>query len=760
MGDTGNERDDHTLTFGRSVSSKSAIGPYRLVQLLGEGGMGEVWRAEQVHPLQRTVALKLIKAGMDTRALVARFESERQALALMDHPNIARVFEAGATETGRPYFVMEYVPGLPITDYCDRRCLTVKERIALFIQVCEGVHHAHQKGIIHRDLKPSNVLVSEVDDKAVPKVIDFGLAKAMGQRLTEMTMFTEVGDMLGTPAYMSPEQALRTESGIDTRTDVYSLGVMLYELLVGTLPFEPSELQSTGTVFHALTQREPRRPSTRLKSLGPASNQAAANRREDAQSLYRRVRGELDWITVKALENDRTRRYASCSELAADLRRYLEDQPVLAGPPTTRYRVGKFVRRNRMGVAVAAAAVVFLLAFAITMAVQAERIAAERDRANREAETSLRVSKFMTDMFKISDPRKGGNQVTARELLDQASRNIETGLANNPQVQAQMMNVMGSVYENLGLYPEAQTLLRQSMEIRRRLRGPDDPDTLRSQTGLSYVLREMGRFAEAEKLQRDALPRMRRVLGPDDPDTLRCLNGLSGVLYAEGRTAEAEQVGKEALDREMRVHGPDDGGTLWTMITLASVYFDEGRLKDAEKLYRQTFETRRRVLGPDHPDTLAAEDGYATTLAMENRREESEKLLREVLALRQRVLGPEHRDTLMSMNNLANLLFMQARYSEAGTLERQTLEIQKRVLGPNHPDTAMSTYNLGGIALHSNKPDEALVLLREAVNHGLAPNIALQMKDDPDLAALRGDPRFLAINERAKELAAEVRKPN
>jgi non-specific serine/threonine protein kinase/serine/threonine-protein kinase len=760
MGDTGNEREDHTLTFGRSVSSKSTIGPYRLVQLLGEGGMGEVWRAEQVHPLQRTVALKLIKAGMDTRALVARFESERQALALMDHPNIARVFEAGATETGRPYFVMEYVPGLPITAYCDRRCLTVKERIALFIQVCEGVHHAHQKGIIHRDLKPSNVLVSEVDDKAVPKVIDFGLAKAMGQRLTEMTMFTEVGDMLGTPAYMSPEQALRTESGIDTRTDVYSLGVMLYELLVGTLPFEPSELQSTATVFHALTQREPRRPSTRLKSLGPASNQAAANRREDAQSLYRRVRGELDWITVKALENDRTRRYASCSELAADLRRYLEDQPVLAGPPTARYRVGKFVRRNRMGVAVAGAAVIFLLAFAITMAVQAERIAAERDRANREAETSLRVSKFMTDMFKISDPRKGGNQVTARELLDQASRNIETGLANNPQVQAQMMNVMGSVYENLGLYPEAQTLLRQSMEIRRRLRGPDDPDTLRSQTGLSYVLREMGRFAEAEKLQRDALPRMRRVLGPDDPDTLRCLNGLSVVLYAEGRTAEAEQVGKEALDREMRVHGPDDGGTLWTMITLASVYFDEGRLKDAEKLYRQTFETRRRVLGPDHPDTLAAEDGYATTLAMENRREESEKLLREVLAVRQRVLGPEHRDTLMSMNNLANLLFMQARYSEAGALERQTLEIQKRVLGPNHPDTAMSTYNLGGIALHNNKPDEALVLLREAVNHGLAPNIALQMKDDPDLAALRGDPRFLAINERAKELAAEVRKPN
>ncbi len=755
--------NDETLAQGGGAPSQfTFVGPYRLVQLLGEGGMGEVWRAEQVHPLQRIVALKLIKTGMDTRALVARFESERQALALMDHPNIAKVFEAGANAAGRPYFVMEYVPGLPITRYSDKHRLSIKDRISLFVQVCEGVQHAHQKGIIHRDLKPSNVLVSEIDDKGVPKVIDFGLAKAMGQRLTEITMFTELGDTLGTPAYMSPEQASRNEPSIDTRSDVYSLGVMLYELLVGSLPFDwDRQGSNTASIVETLTAREAPRPSTRFKSMGPSSQQAAVNRREDAQSLYRHVRGELDWITIKALERERSRRYASCSELAADLRRYLEDQPVLVGPPSTRYRLSKLVRRHRFGVGVTATGIALLLAFAITMAIQARRIALERDRANREAETSLSVSQFMTDMFKVSDPGQArGNSVTAWEILDKASREIKTGLAKNPEVQAQMMYVMGGVYENLGLYSEANGLVSGTVKIRRHLLGPDDPETLRSEVRLSSVLRHQGRFAEAETSQRDTLRRLQRVLGPDDPDTLLCMSSLSIVLYTEGRTKEAEQLGRQTLDAELRVQGEENPGTLWTMITLASAYFDQGRLRDAEKLYYDVFETRRRILGPDHPDTLAAMDGYATTLAAEDKREESEKLLRQALASRKAVLGPEHRDTLMSMNNLANLLFMQSRYAEADELERHTLEIQKRVLGPNHPDTAMSMYNLGGIALKSKKPDQALQLLRSAVDHGLAPNIALQMASDPDLVALHGDSRFTELVTHVKEVAAAVRRPN
>jgi non-specific serine/threonine protein kinase/serine/threonine-protein kinase len=756
-----NDGNDETLIGGGALTSRFPIGPYQLVQLLGEGGMGEVWRAEQVHPIQRTVALKLIKAGMDTRALVARFESERQALALMDHPNIAKVFDAGASATGRPYFVMEYVPGLPITTYCDKHRLTIRERISLFVQVCEGVQHAHQKGIIHRDLKPSNVLVSEVDDKAIPKVIDFGLAKAMGQRLTDMTLLTEVGDRVGTPAYMSPEQASRNESSIDTRTDVYSLGVMIYELLVGSLPFEWSDRQGSSTVamLETLSEREPPRPSTRFKLLGPSSGKAAVNRGEDAKSLYRHVRGELDWITIKALEKERSRRYASCSELAADLRRFLEDQPVLAGPPSTRYRVSKFVRRHRSGVIAAATGVALLLAFAISMALQARRISVERDRANREAETSRRVSQFMTDMFKVSDPGEArGSSITARDILDKGSRDIETGLAKNPEVQAQMMAVMGGVYENLGLYAQAEDLLSRAVDIRRRVLTPDDPETLRSAVRLATIFRDEGKYADAEKLQRDTLPRLKRVLGGEHPDTLACMRGLSAVLYYEGRTKEAEELGKRTLDVELRVEGAQNPATLGTMINLASAYFDQGRFQDAEKLYREAFDGRRRTLGSNHPDTLSAMDGYATTLAAENRLGASEQLLRQVLAARQNVLGPEHRDTLMSMNNLSTLLALQGRFAEAEKLERQTVEIQKRVLGPNHPDTAMSTYNLGSIALKNKSSDQALQLLRSAVDHGLAPNIALQMESDPDLAALHGDPRFTALIDHAKAVAAGARQ--
>jgi serine/threonine protein kinase/tetratricopeptide (TPR) repeat protein len=755
--------DNTTLSQSAVQVSFTSIGPYRLIQMLGVGGMGEVWRAEQTEPLHRTVALKLIKAGMDTKAVVARFDSERQALALMEHPNIAKVFDAGATPEGRPYFVMEYVHGFPITDYCDKHRLTIKERLRLFVQVCEGVQHAHQKAIIHRDLKPSNVLVEEVDDKPVPKIIDFGLAKATGQRLTEMTMFTEAGAMLGTPDYMSPEQADRNERNIDTRTDVYSLGVILYELLVGALPFGSHELRAAGmeAMLQKIRQQEPPRPSTKLRSLGESAKDSAGKRREEPKSLERHLRGELDWITIKALEKDRTRRYGSPSDLAADIQRHLHYQTVLAGPPSATYRAHKFVRRHRFGVGVAVAAVVLLLGFATTMALQARRIAKERDRANREAETSRRVSDFMTDMFKVSDPSQArGSSITAREILDKASREIHTGLSKDPEIQAQMMHVMGGVYDSLGLYPQAQSLFTNAVDIRRRVLGPERPDTLKSMNSLCRTLWEQGHYAEAEKLQLQTLDIRRRVLGPEHPDTLASTSQLAIILYNEGRYDEAEKLGREALDAQRRVLGPEHPDTLWSMVTLASIYSDEGRLADAETLYHDALDIRRRTLGPEAPATLALMDGYATTLAMEHRHDESEKLLRETLNIRQHVLGPDHRDTLMSMNNLANLLFLEARYDDAEKLEREALVIQRRVLGPDHPDAAMSTYNLGGIALHKGEPVEALSLLREAVDHGLAPNIGLLMEKDPDLVSLHGDPRFAALVAHAKERAAAAQKPN
>ncbi len=370
--------------------SAQRIDNYRILQKVGEGGMGEVYEAEQEKPVRRRVALKIIKHGMDTKQVVARFEAERQALAMMDHPSVAKVFEAGATPRGRPYFVMEFVRGVPITEHCDRQKLSVRERLELFLQVCEGVQHAHQNAIIHRDLKPSNVLVSIQDGRAVPKIIDFGVAKATTQKLTEKTRFTELGVLIGTPEYMSPEQAEGTGQSVDTRTDVYSLGVMLYELLVGALPFDPRELRSGGYegIRKKIREEEPPRPSARLSTLGDASTESARSRRVDLSSLQRQLRGDLDWITMRALEKDRTRRYGSPSELAADISRFLSDEPVLASPPSAAYRAGKFVRRHRLRVGVAAAGVLVLVAFAGTMAVQAGRIARERDKVMLEAETS------------------------------------------------------------------------------------------------------------------------------------------------------------------------------------------------------------------------------------------------------------------------------------------------------------------------------------------------------------------------------------
>jgi non-specific serine/threonine protein kinase/serine/threonine-protein kinase len=521
---------DRTLSTGAPGGAAAGqIGPYRLLQLLSEGGMGEVWLAEQKTPIHRTVALKLIKAGMDTKAVVARFESERQALAMMDHPSIARVFDAGSTAEGRPYFVMEYVPGLPITEYCDKHRLTIKERLELFLQVCEGVQHAHQKAIIHRDLKPSNVLVVEQDSKAVPKIIDFGLAKATAQRLTDKTMFTELGVIMGTPEYMSPEQADQSEQNIDTRTDVYSLGVILYQLLVGALPFDAKAMRAAGfeEILRKIREEEPPKPSTKIRSMGDASAASAEKRNEEPRSFAQHLRGELDWITMKALEKDRVRRYGAASELAADISRYLRNEPVVAGPATATYRMKKYALRHRIPLGAAAGLVLLLAGFAVVQAVELHRIKQERNRADRERDRATHVTDFMTKMFKVSNPSEArGNSITVREILDKASADIGTSLTKDPELQAQMMHVMGDVYENLGLDPRAQSLQQRSLEIRQRVLGPEHPDTVASMVSLAVVLADEGRSADAEKLYRDALDIQRRALGPENRNTLNSMSKL------------------------------------------------------------------------------------------------------------------------------------------------------------------------------------------------------------------------------------------
>jgi non-specific serine/threonine protein kinase/serine/threonine-protein kinase len=687
------------------------IGPYRLVEELGRGGMGQVWLAEQTAPVKRRVALKLIKGGMFEREALQRFQSERQSLAIMDHPSIAKVFDAGATPDGQPYFVMEYVPGVPITDYCDQKKLKIFERLELLIKVCEGVQHAHQKAIIHRDLKPANILVVEVDGKPMPRIIDFGLAKSATPEMFGAEQFTMRGSFLGTPGYMSPEQADPSVHDIDTRADVYSLGAILYVLLSGSLPFETEQWhkQPLDEALRQLREEDPPRPSTRASTQSDSTKTTAEARGTQPKQLVSLLRGDLDCITMKALERDRTCRYATPSELAADVRRYLNHEPIQARPASFLYRMKKYVRRHRIAVTVAATLATVFVAFAVIQGVQLRRTMRERDRADR-------IAQFMTGIFKVSDPyERVGDTVTAREVLDKAAQDIDTGLAKDPELQARMMHVMGNAYKNLGLYPSAQSLFERSINIGTSAVGQENPETLDTMSDLSWTLFEQGRLSEAESLHRKVLEMQRRALGSENKDTLGTMGNLAAVLRELGNLPEAEKLDREVLEKKKRILGPEAFDTLVTMDSLAGTLFTEGKLAEAEKLEQETFQIQLHVLG------------------LEN-------------------LG-----TINSMMNLASIHGQMGRYDEAEKGFRKALEVEKRVLGPDQPQTALTTYNLACILATRKQPDEALSLLRQAVDHGLQPRIDLKIEKDPDFDSLHGDPRFTALVAHAKERAAAQR---
>jgi serine/threonine protein kinase/tetratricopeptide (TPR) repeat protein len=782
---------------GSSAAEKS-IGPYRLVRKHGEGGMGEVWLAEQSAPVKRLVALKVIRAGRADESALQRFNLERQSLAIMDHPSIAKVFDAGSTSAGQPYFVMEYVPGLPITSYCASKKLRTRERLELLVRVCEGVQHAHQRAILHRDLKPSNILVVDVDGIPTPRIIDFGIAKALSGRPEEEPQVTQFGRMIGTPGYMSPEQSDPRAVDVDTRTDVYSLGVVMYELLTGVLPFDPQDGQKKplDEMLRQLREDDPPRPSTRVELEGKKST-AGGKRKPEFKQLARLLSGDIDLVTMKALEKDRARRYDSCSALAMDIRRFLNQEPVLAAPPSFVYRAGKFIRRNRVAVSAASAVALTLVTLAVSMTVQAIRIARERDRANREASAAKSVSGFLIGLFKVSDPSEArGNTITARQILDQGVKQIDAGLAGQPEVHARLMGTMGEVYRSLGLYKEAAPLLEKAMDTRLRVLGPENPDTLSSMYQVARNLNEEGQYAEAEELLRKVVEAQRRVLGPGHPDTIVSMMFMAGVVYEEGhdreaeklerdlldlqrhsvpmderqiqttmdnlavnltsqgRLAEAETIYRESLEGERRTFGPDHPVTLGTMQNLARALTAEHKYGEAKKLLREALEIQNRILGPEHGDTLWTRQAIANALRDEGNPRDAEKLTRETLAARVRTLGPEHADTVQSIEELAVTLDELRRYPEAERLYLKVVESQSRVLGPNHPTTAASKYNLACNAALQGKRDEAIAILRDSIAHGLAPALFGEIAEDEDLKSLHGDPRFEELVAKSKNQSA------
>lgn len=708
----GNDRDDPGLQDpGISISAlsgdpaadllqstiwhaKTFIGPYQLLQPIGSGGMGEVWLAEQTSPVRRRVALKLIKAGMDTGEVVARFQSERQALALMDHPSIAKVFDAGSTPQGRPYFVMQYITGIPITEYCDQHKMSVYERLELFIQVCDGVQHAHQKAIIHRDLKPSNILVSEVNGKPLPRIIDFGIAKAISQSLTAETLFTQTGAILGTPAYMSPEQAGSSGADVDTRTDVYSLGVVLYELLVGVRPLDFHGL-AFDEILRRLREEEAPRPSTKLRILGGESGGAAEERGCDAPTLARQLRGDLDAITLKALEKDRSRRYGTPSDLAADIERYLNREAVLAVPPSAAYRARKFAHRH-------GGALITIGAFALVLMVAAAISIRQSIRANREAAVAQAVNDFLqNDLLaqasaaKQSGPRaKPDPHLEVRTALDRAAARIAGKFNQQPEVEAAIRDTIGQTYIDLGLYPEAQKQLERALDLHRRALGAENPKTLQTMGRLGYVAYRQGGYTQAVELYNKALEIQRRVLGREHPDVLSSMNGLANVYEALGKYPQAEALDNQALEMRRRILGPEYRDTLSSMNNLANVYDSQGKYPQAEALYSQSLEIRRHVMGPEHPDTLESMNNLAIVYDEQGKLAQAEALQNQALEIKRRVLGPGHPDTVSSMNNLATVYFEQGKYAQAEVLHSQTMEISRRVSGPEHRNTLMLMNNL------------------------------------------------------------------
>ena len=734
------------LEFERSepeIAGTRQIGPYKIREKIGEGGMGVVYVAEQTEPFRRKVALKVIKLGISGPQVVARFETERQSLAMMDHPNIARILDGGATEDELPYFVMELVHGVPITEYCDKKRLTIRQRLEMFVDVCRAVQHAHQKGIIHRDLKPSNIMVAEIDGKAVPKVIDFGVAKSLNQKLTEQSVYTQYSQnsqMLGTPLYMSPEQAGMDVANVDTRSDVYSLGVVLYELLTGETPFDREQLKQVtfDEMRRMIREDEPKRPSTMVSTMvAEAQSTVTDHRSVNSQKLRQTLTGELDWLVMKTLEKDRARRYESASDFAADIERYLTNEPVRACPQSTVYLIGKFAKRHRLLLTAAAACLVlFVVGMAATSwqmvrAMQAEEIAStesarakeqaalaktEAARAESEAAIATAINRFVTeDLLALTSQEIAAvpyPDVRLKDVLDRATPTVGERFRSQPRVRASIELTLSSIYASLGDFPTALELAQRSLETRRKELGDDDPKTLESKNGVASIMKHAGRNEEALRMMKEAYEARCRILGKHDPDTLRALADMGSVVADLGRLNEAEKILREVIEAQREITGPENEGYLANTLDCLGIILDRsGRNEEAIGPHREALEIYERI---NKPSRVAITLGnLATTYIRQGDFVKGEEYLKQSLEQKTKVLGEEHYFTAADLANFGALRGMQGRNSESAEYFRRALEILRRHLGNEHPKTLRAMRNLRITLCDLERYEEAVDLAQE-----------------------------------------------
>jgi len=730
------EEDHHSTdaTFDLAASNVKvgeSIGPYKLIQPLGEGGFGIVYMAEQREPVQRTVALKIIKLGMDTKEVISRFSAERQALALMDHPNIAHVLDAGATDSGRPYFVMELVKGVPIDDYCDTHNLSLRERLKLFIKVCHAIQHAHQKGIIHRDIKPSNVLVSFQDDRPVPKVIDFGIAKATNQRLSQETMYTQLGQFIGTPHFMSPEQAEMTGLDVDTRSDIYSLGAMLYLMITGTTPFDAETIRgkSLPEIQQLVRSETPPRPSTRLSQMGDKAGRIAQARASTASHLSRQLRGDLDWITFKAMEKDRTRRYETANALAEDLDRYLNNEPVVARPPSASYRLGKLVQRNKAAMTVITVVVLLLASGTVGTTVGLVK-------ARKEAVKSARTAEMMTNMLGGVAPSvaRGRDTAMLMEMLRASEGTWHEELAGMPDVEAGLRDVAANVYYEIGEYQEAVKQYRLTLDLLESMHGAEHPDIVEPLTDMGECYRLMDDMEQAEAHSRRAVEMGRRVFDGDAHPLGIALSNLAVLVGARGEVELSIELYVESLEMLERLLGSEHRDVMLVRNNLATAYVRSGKLVEGESMFHELIDAQRKLLGDVHPDLATSTTNLAYTMMLQEKFLEAETHLREAVEISTASRGADHPLTIQTSGVLARVLLEQGKFGQAESVLRESISISTALHGADHPRTLSLSRSLGWALLGSKRFEEAESVLRESLN------LAIEVKgaDDSVVGELSG----------------------